>query len=373
MSIRKIVSIVALVALAAVFMRTSASASVVASGPIFQVMNTSETLPDGVWFRNSPHIDDTDRVTGHGVYAGNFVQLECYAFGDAVGIYNNRLWYYVTNITRPSVPVTGAPNAGYLNAHYINDDQTANQVDAGVSACNASTPTPTPTPNSPPTIQSTPTTPAPPSMPSPSPTVAPTPTLPEGASAFFIPPQSRFDAWFHPWPNSTANINDPSSTWAPGHCQYGGGVTNPYNGYWVSILGGWSLGRLGPIYYLMHATSEQASHIHSILLIDPGRAKEMGEACDAKLPMTPSYYLANWLSLNQHNHLMILAADATGADDGDGLTYYYLTAIQQEGLLNQVTICWDDKLDHEAAYQRYAANSVTSLISHPSNDCPANY
>jgi hypothetical protein len=40
------------------------------SEPIFTVMNTSETPPDGVWFRNSPHTADTDRVTGHGV-SGN--------------------------------------------------------------------------------------------------------------------------------------------------------------------------------------------------------------------------------------------------------------------------------------------------------------
>jgi hypothetical protein len=41
----------------------------------------------------------------------------------------------VTNLTRPNVPGSGAPNVGFLNAHYINDQQLANQVDAGVPAC----------------------------------------------------------------------------------------------------------------------------------------------------------------------------------------------------------------------------------------------
>jgi surface antigen len=103
--------------------------------PTFTVMNTSETPPDGVWFRNSPHTADTDRATGHGVYSGDQVQLQCYASGDSVGTYADSLWYYVTNLTRPTVPGAGAPNVGYLNAHYINDSKAANVVDTGVRPC----------------------------------------------------------------------------------------------------------------------------------------------------------------------------------------------------------------------------------------------
>ena len=106
---------------------------------VYPVMNTSETLPDGVWFRTTPRTWDTDRVTGHGVYAGDRVQLTCYASGDAVGPYANRIWYYVSNLTRPTVPKINTLNVGFLNAHYINDGKLANQVDAGVPAC--STPT----------------------------------------------------------------------------------------------------------------------------------------------------------------------------------------------------------------------------------------
>jgi hypothetical protein len=95
-------------------------------------MNTTSPPPDGVWFRNGPHTDDTDRVTGHGVYAGDRVQLHCYGSGDSVGPYGNTLWYYVTNVSRS---LNGAPNAGWLNAHYVNDGLSANQVAAGVRAC----------------------------------------------------------------------------------------------------------------------------------------------------------------------------------------------------------------------------------------------
>ena len=45
------------------------------------------------------------------------------------------LWYYVKNITRPTVPSSGAANQGYLSAHYINDGKLADVVDADVPAC----------------------------------------------------------------------------------------------------------------------------------------------------------------------------------------------------------------------------------------------
>jgi len=106
-------------------------------------MNTSETPPDGVYFRNSPHVSDTSRVSGLGVYSGEQVQLLCYAFGDGVGPYSDALWYDVLNVSRPTNQ--GVPDRGYLNAHYINDGKVANQADAGVPAC-GSTPTPQPSP-----------------------------------------------------------------------------------------------------------------------------------------------------------------------------------------------------------------------------------
>jgi len=102
-------------------------------GPIFTVMNTSETLPDGVYFRNSPNWDDTSRTYGLGVFRDEQVQLECYVFGQPVGPYNDQLWYYVLNVTRPTN--NGLPDVGMLNAHFIDDGLAANVVDAGVPAC----------------------------------------------------------------------------------------------------------------------------------------------------------------------------------------------------------------------------------------------
>jgi hypothetical protein len=103
--------------------------------PVFPVMNTSETPPDGVWFRSSPATGDTDHVTSHGVYLNDRVQVQCYALGEAVGSFGNRMWYRVLNTTRPVVPGSGAPNQGYLNTHYIQDGMTANVAAPGIPAC----------------------------------------------------------------------------------------------------------------------------------------------------------------------------------------------------------------------------------------------
>ncbi|WP_284747749.1 amidase domain-containing protein [Amycolatopsis sp. RTGN1] len=108
-----------------------------ASGPVFTVMNTSETPPDGVYFRNSAHPSDTSRITGLGVYKNERVQLQCYAWGDAVGGYRNSLWYKVANVSRPTAG--SRADVGYLNGHYVNDGKNANQVDAGVPQCGAAT------------------------------------------------------------------------------------------------------------------------------------------------------------------------------------------------------------------------------------------
>jgi hypothetical protein len=115
--------------------RTTTSVPTIATPtqPTFNVMNTSEQPPDGVWFRNSPHQADTSRVTGLGVYQGESIMAICYATGDAVGPYANTIWYYAQNMTRPTN--NGQPNRGYLNAHYVNDGMTTNVPYASVPTC----------------------------------------------------------------------------------------------------------------------------------------------------------------------------------------------------------------------------------------------
>jgi hypothetical protein len=80
-----------LLALGLVTAISTASTADAATGPVFTVMNTSESPPDGVYFRNTPSWNDTSRTYGLGVFMNEQVQLQCYAYGEAVGQYSNRL------------------------------------------------------------------------------------------------------------------------------------------------------------------------------------------------------------------------------------------------------------------------------------------
>jgi hypothetical protein len=119
-----------------------------ASVATYPVMNTSEQPPDGVWFRNSPHQNDTNRETGFGVYMGESVAVDCWASGDTVGPYGNTIWYRGLDVTRPAV--NGHANYGYMNTHYINDGMNANQHASGIPNCSDPAPAPSPTPAPPP-------------------------------------------------------------------------------------------------------------------------------------------------------------------------------------------------------------------------------
>lgn len=134
MKTQKLRRFIAAAAVAFAGLAVAGPAAQAATGPVFTVMNTSETPPDGVYFRNSPHTADTSRTYGLGVFMNDRVQLQCYAWGDAVGPYSDTLWYLTNNVTRETYN-GGKVNQGYLNAHYVNDGQNANVVAAGVPEC----------------------------------------------------------------------------------------------------------------------------------------------------------------------------------------------------------------------------------------------
>jgi len=308
-----------------------AVASPASAGPVFTVMNTSETQPDGVYLRNSAHTADTSRTYGLGVFSGEQVHLSCYvANGDVVGPYNDSLWYYVNNVTRPSV--NGQPDQGYLNAHYINDGQNANIVDSGVPACGAGVPAP--------------------------PVATPPPPQSTTRSVYYSPfsnPPS--DPPFH----QVADYDFPERDWSPNT----GGACNSVPGRnvadGVSTLAGWSKGRLGPIYFLRSGTDAQIAAVHTIILFDPGNSSTFGGlSCDSTA--NPNVVLAKWLMKGPNtNRLFILSGHDTeekrfkyfGRSTFNGLRRYYLGRIQGTALAKQTLICDYNNLSHQAVIDGY--------------------
>jgi hypothetical protein len=330
---------VAVITFTGLLLTTTTLVARAADGPIFTVMNTSETLPDGVWFRYEPYTADTNRITGLGVYKNERVQLECYAFGQAVGPYNDRLWYWSLNVTRPVND--GIANQGYLNAHFINDGKAANQVDAGVPACGAQPP-----PSSP------------------------------GPKSVFYSPNNTPDAVAN---LQVADLNLPLSEWATGsQCSTGGAVNIPSG---VSILAGWSLGRLGPIYFLDAAGAHRVSQIHAIILFDPGSTSDFAEpplwkrllgdqTCDWQYPINS--LLANWLKSNSSNRLIVLTGadsemkNGSGKSTFAGLWKYYFAGIWNQPFAGQALVCDYNKLGHQAVLTDFAAG----LLDKTPAKCP---
>lgn len=292
---------------------------------IFPVMNTSETPPDGVWYRNSPHTWDTARETGWGIYMYEYMQVDCWLMGDAVGPYNNHLWYRGINVTRPTV--NGHPNSGFMNAHYINDGMLADQPYPGVLSCDAPPPPPPPPAN----------------------LVSYYSGLGSAGST------KAQQVGVH------RNLTEDGSfdgKWTPSvQCVPDAGAIN-FGGQAVSRLAGWSLGRLGPIYALKYFRDHDpaaAARINYVILFDPGSPATFGRCDYDRSSVQADSILAWWLGLSPDNRLVVMSGRDTATNHHESIQRAYFPAIKRAGsaVRSRVLVC-NFNLNHQATYNNYA-------------------
>lgn len=393
-------------------------------GPIFPVMNTSETPPDGVYFRSSPHTADAVRITGFGVFAGESIQANCWSWGDPVGSFNNHIWYNAANVTRTTV--NGRANAGWINTHYVADNMNADHAAPGVPQC-GSNPAPPPTAAPPPpTSAPTPT--------SKSQTPAPVVNIPNAAPTQRTPPGSNLQggngstvqnqttqpvqgtglpgkpastpapgptiAYFSPFPSRQFELTNAPNVrtshvdqWksgnffsdaynstltkvgAPPICDDSKAINSLGNLQSPKTLLGWSAGRLGVIYYLKHASDAQRENVQTIVLVDPGSYNELYHGCDWAVGAGDLF--ASWLAQDPSHHLVVLSGPVT-ADTGNpqggkyhgGIQVVYfnpirnLAAAEHVNLSSQVIVC-----GYQWSHERMFLNSMGFLNS-PSFSCP---
>ena len=329
-------------------------ASASTTNPTFVVMNASEQLPDGVWFRSSPNVYDTDHVTGHGVYMNDIVQLSCFVWGDSVGPSANLLWYYAHNLTRPIVPGTNQPNEGYLSAHYINDGLAANQVDDGVPECGVG--------DQPGSVYYSPFT---------------DPSQPTWAMASTT---LTFDQWsvssgVEEWlssklPQVFKPACDSSKAYLP---------STDSLGRTIRQASAWSIGRVGLLYALSKASDDQLRALDQIIFYDPGSYKELTQSCDNQIGA--SQILAHVLSVNPNVHILILAGMVTADYDHPdnngyahaGIQDVYFPAIRDNSDWSSRTlVCNYDSLDHQTVYEDFnylmsQSGAITSCPIDPVN------
>lgn len=285
-----------------------------ADSPSFAVMNTSEYLPDGVYFRNSTDWNDTSRVTGWGVYAGDVIQLQCYGWGSNVPRRDggtNTLWYIANNRTRPTAPGPRA-NAGWINAHFLNDGTGPNQTAPGVPACvNGRPPTAPPPPPPPPTV----------------------------TAVYYAPTPDRV-VWQTPSMSPNALVIPTSSWVSTNECQ----TTRADDAVpaTATTLAGGSLGRLGPIYFLSQANTATKQRIKYVLMIDPGDSSDLS-GCDTRA--AAGTVLAQWLKVNRSAQLVILSGSQTGKQSAKGIQDVYFKPIRAaqaaDGIdrRSRITVC----------------------------------
>jgi hypothetical protein len=141
----------------------------------------------------------------------------------------------------------------------------------------------------------------------------------------------------------------------------------------VTTLGGWSVGRLGPVYFLRSARS---AAIKTIVLLDPGSKANMeGGACDSKLKNpTVGESLANWLGGDKSRRLLVFTGHDTeqhpylgrwGRPRFDGLWHYYLPNIWNKPFADRALICDYDNLGHEDVLRKFAWT-----VDRPPANCP---
>ena len=337
---------VALVASFAIASLVVPAGAAQAAEPAYPVMNTSEYPPDGVYWRSAPDWNSAIRITGHGYYAGDSVRLKCWEYGSNVPRPDggsNLIWYQADNVTRPGSPV-GA-NSGWMNAHFVNDGTGPNQVAPGVIRCGSTPPPPPPPP-------------------------------PAVTTVYFSP----FEAGTYEPANQPVVQNAAFSKWtvSGSRCNTKNAINNVPGT--ATVLSGWSIGRLGPVYALARMSPAQRSTIKHVFVIDPGTYGDLAGGCDntavqtSEGPLTfrrPGWILGEWLSKNPGARLTIMAGNLTAQDRHRSIQNIYFNDIRQwgQGVRNRVSVCNYDRTGHTEMFLQFNQfmNSAPVTSSCPSS------
>lgn len=132
----------------------------------------------------------------------------------------------------------------------------------------------------------------------------------------------------------------------------------------ITQLAGYSLGRLGPIYFLKQAPT-RASEIDYILLLDPANTSNLSKSCDANPSIGAWNLLASWLAQNSGNRLVIMAGPLTSSEEHAAIRAYYLRNLSAATLAAQVFVC-DTSTSHDDFMKAYG----WMVGAAPPSSCP---
>ncbi|MDQ2973181.1 MAG: hypothetical protein M3Q79_01700 [bacterium] len=147
----------------------------------------------------------------------------------------------------------------------------------------------------------------------------------------------------------------------------------------TATLAGWSVGRLGPVYYLAAAGPERTAAVRNIVLFDPGSMADFEErfpvnvvndTCDSEFDI--NLLLAEWLGSNDNNRLIVLTgADSEHKEDGvstyAGLWKHYFAGIWGQAYAHRAQVCDYDGMSHESVLSNFS--SIVENLP-PLGSCP---
>lgn len=152
------------------------------------------------------------------------------------------------------------------------------------------------------------------------------------------------------WEFTDEPDHDRYSTWKGENCTPSAEVGDMPNS--INTLVGWSLGRLGPIYFL-DAYRERIPEIRTVYLLDPGSTEVLESSCEPRLSERPGQTLRRWFDQGGDQRLVIIMGDSTARNGLQALTKYYLADLR--GLDDKVFLCdWPsrlpERLEHNAFF-----------------------
>jgi hypothetical protein len=164
------------------------------------------------------------------------------------------------------------------------------------------------------------------------------------------------------------HVFDGAETWqGTTTCNSNRAVPRRSDGPFTRLVG-YSLGRLGPAYYLQQFEQRKVqSGVRSIVILDPGPADDFD--CDEK--SGAGYTFATWLRQNPNNKLLIVTAAATAVDHYKGLKETYLSKLTAASVggdvAKRVLVCDAPKVKHGDVDEKFS-----SLIRGPTQTaCPS--
>lgn len=320
----------------------------------FPVMNTSESPPDGVWFRTDTN-NNTERITGLGIYAGDVMSVECWSWGVPIGSYSNQIWYRGSNKTRPTAP-GGRPNRGWMNTHYVNDGMTANNYHPAVPSCSVYD--------------------------------APPPQAPTTSSsvAYYSGVNSAGAGQADALQVARVLTDAPNATfdgqWTSGvKCSPNKNAVN-FAGANIKRLAGFSLGRLGPVYALnylrWHNGAEYANSIDYVVMFDPGNSVDLlsSDSCDRYgTAADAGNTLGWWLTQPNTDHrLVILSGSRTAEQQHKGIQEAYFNVIRRNwpAARSKIIVC-NYTYGHDATFSNLKSEMVNATrisTAQGVNSCP---